>query len=111
MSVGARGLEFRWRCAMRHARVRIAFYGVGVEHDLGSVRAAGLVEEVASLRTLTARLQAENARLLRLLELTPEQAAPPGPVQTGFFDARPGLVDRQSPPQGFGVAGVAEFGL
>jgi hypothetical protein len=74
---------------MRHARVRIAFYGVG-GHDLGPVRAAGLVEEVASLRTLTARLQAENARLLRLLELTPEQAAPPGPVQTGVFEGRPG---------------------
>jgi superfamily II DNA or RNA helicase len=84
---------------MRHARVRIAFYGVGVEHDLGSVRAAGLVEEVASLRTLTARLQAENARLLRLLELTPEQAAPPGPVQTGVFEGRPGPVDRRSPPE------------
>jgi superfamily II DNA or RNA helicase len=79
--------------------VRIAFYGVGVEHDLGSVRAAGLVEEVASLRTLTARLQAENARLLRLLELTPEQAAPPGPVQTGVFEGRPGPVDRRSPPE------------
>jgi hypothetical protein len=84
---------------MRHARVRIAFYGVGVEHDLGSVRAAGLVEEVASLRTLAARLQAENARLLRLLELTPEQAAPPGPVQTGVFEGRPGPVDRRSPPE------------
>jgi hypothetical protein len=70
-----------------------------VEHDLGSVRAAGLAEEVASLRTLTARLRAENARLLRLLELTPEQAAPPGPVQTGVFEARPGPVDRRSLPE------------
>jgi hypothetical protein len=43
--------------------------------------------------------QAENARLLRLLELTPKQAAPPGPVQTGFFEAPPGPVDRQSPPE------------
>jgi superfamily II DNA or RNA helicase len=57
----------------------------------------GLAEEVASLRALTARLQAENARLLRLLELTPQQAAPPGPVQTGFFDARPGPIDQHSP--------------
>ena len=71
----------------------------GVDHDLRSVKAAGLAEEVASLRTLTARLQAENARLLRLLELTPKQATPPGPVQTGFFDARPGPVDRRSPPE------------
>ena len=60
-----------------------------VDNDLQSAEAAELAEEVTSLRTLTARLRAENARLLRLLELTPKQAAPPGPVQTGFFEARP----------------------
>jgi superfamily II DNA or RNA helicase len=70
-----------------------------VDNDLLSVGATGLAAEVASLRTLTARLQAENARLLRLLELTPKQAAPPGPVQTRFFEAPPGPVDRQSPPE------------
>ena len=37
-------------------------------------------------------VRAENARLLRLLELTPQQARPPGPVQTGVFDGRPGPV-------------------
>lgn len=40
-----------------------------------------------------ARLRAENARLLRLLTMTPEQAAPPGPGQAAFFEAPPGLVD------------------
>ncbi len=45
---------------------------------------AGLAEDLASLRERNARLQVENARLLRLLELTP------GPAQTGLFDARPG---------------------
>jgi superfamily II DNA or RNA helicase len=60
---------------------------------------AGLAEELAGLRALTAQLRAENARLLRLLELTPRQAAPPGPVQTGFFEAHPGPVDRQSFPE------------
>jgi hypothetical protein len=64
----------------------------------GWQRGPGL-QEVASLRTLTAHLQAENARLLRLLELTPQQATPPGPVQTGLFDVRPGPVDRRSPPE------------
>jgi hypothetical protein len=44
-------------------------------------------------------LRAENARLLRLLELTPKQAAPPGPVQTGFFEAPPGPVDQRSMPE------------
>ncbi|HKS48259.1 MAG TPA: DEAD/DEAH box helicase family protein [Amycolatopsis sp.] len=58
-----------------------------------------LAEEVASLRALAARLRAENARLLRLLELAPEQATPPGPAQTGLFEAPPGTVDRQSSPE------------
>ena len=30
------------------------------------------------------RLRAENARLLRLLKLTPQQAAPPGPAQAAW---------------------------
>lgn len=46
-----------------------------------------------------ARLRAENARLLRLLKMTPEQAAAPGPGQAGFFEAPPGLVDDGSPPE------------
>jgi hypothetical protein len=45
-----------------------------------------------------ARLRAENARLLRLLELTPRQAAPPGPAEAGFFEAPPGPVHANSPP-------------
>ncbi|TVT17811.1 helicase [Amycolatopsis acidiphila] len=48
---------------------------------------------------MTTQLRTENARLLRLLELTPKQAAPPGPVQTGFFEAHPGPVDRRSAPE------------
>jgi superfamily II DNA or RNA helicase len=44
-----------------------------------------------------ARLRAENARLLKMLELSPRQAATPSPVQAGFFDAPPGLVHKDSP--------------
>lgn len=44
-----------------------------------------------------ARLRVENARLLKMLELSPRQAAPPGPAQAGFFDAPPGLVHKDSP--------------
>jgi superfamily II DNA or RNA helicase len=44
------------------------------------------------------RLRAENARLLRLLKLTPQQAAPSGPAQAAYFEAPPGLVDDGSPP-------------
>ena len=57
------------------------------------------MEELAGLRALTTQLRAENARLLRLLELTQKQAAPPGPAQTGFFDGQPGPVARESPPE------------
>ena len=45
------------------------------------------------------RLRAENARLLRLLNLTRREAAPPGPAQTGFFEAPPGAVHAGSPPE------------
>jgi hypothetical protein len=46
-----------------------------------------------------ARLRAENARLLRLLELTPEQAALPRPAQSGLFEAPPGPVHGGSAPE------------
>jgi superfamily II DNA or RNA helicase len=44
-----------------------------------------------------ARLRAENARLLKMLELSPRQATPPGPAQSGFFEAPPGPVHKDSP--------------
>jgi hypothetical protein len=50
-----------------------------VEGDFQPAKVAGLAE----LRALTTQLRAENARLLRLLDLTPKQAALPGPAQTG----------------------------
>jgi superfamily II DNA or RNA helicase len=46
-----------------------------------------------------ARLRAENARLLRLLQLTPRQAAPPSPGQAAYFEATPGFVHDGSPPE------------
>jgi hypothetical protein len=59
----------------------------------------GLDDELSALRDEVVRLQGENARLLRLLELTPRQARPPGPVQTGVFDgdAGPVLALRRGP--------------
>jgi len=44
-----------------------------------------------------ARLREENARLLKMLELSSRQARPPGPAQAGFFDAPPGLIHNDSP--------------
>ena len=46
--------------------------------------------ELAGLRDQITKLRSENARLLRLLELTSSEARPPGPVQTGIFDTVPG---------------------
>jgi superfamily II DNA or RNA helicase len=43
-----------------------------------------------------AALRAENARLRRLLELTPEHARPPAATQTGLFLDRPGPVTASS---------------
>jgi superfamily II DNA or RNA helicase len=43
-------------------------------------------------------LRAENSRLLRLLELTPEQARPSLPGQTAIFESAPGGVNAGSPP-------------
>jgi hypothetical protein len=60
----------------------------------------------ASVAAELARLRAENARLLRLLKLTPREAAPPGPAQAGFFEAPPGPVHANSPAE----AKVAFFG-
>jgi hypothetical protein len=60
-------------------------------------RAAVLDAELAALRGEVGRLQAENARLLRLLDLTPQQAHPPAPEQTAIFDTAPGAVHARSP--------------
>ena len=60
----------------------------------------------SALAVELARLRAENARLLRLLNLTWQEAIPPGPWQSGLFEAPPGLVHADSPPQ----AKVALFG-
>src|SRR4051794_18691933 len=58
----------------------------------GTLPFLDLDDELAALRDEVVRLRVENARLLRLLELTPREARPPGPVQTGVFDAAPGPV-------------------
>ena len=63
-----------------------------------AIPAAGLVDELEDLRAHIARLQADNARLRRLLDLTPQQARPPGPEQTAFFDRDFGPVHAGSAP-------------
>src|SRR6516165_5339957 len=57
----------------------------------------GVTEVPTAVAAELARLRAENARLLKMLELSPRQAAPPGPAQAGFFDAPPGPVHKDSP--------------
>jgi hypothetical protein len=57
----------------------------------------GVTEMPAAVAAELARLRAENARLLKMLELSRRQAAPPDPAQAGFFDAPPGPVHKDSP--------------
>lgn len=57
----------------------------------------GVTEIPVAVAGELARLRAENARLLKMLELSPRQAAPPGPAQAGFFEAPPGPVHKDSP--------------
>src|ERR1700728_1380607 len=66
--------------------------------ETGFGSSVGLDAELTALREQVAQLRIENARLLRLLELTPQQARLPDPVQTGIFDAPPGFVHAGSPP-------------
>ena len=68
-------------------------------NDLVHLPGNSLDREMADLRDRVTRLGSENARLLRLLELSPAQARPPGPAQTGIFDGRPGMVDVTSSPE------------
>ena len=42
--------------------------------------------ELDELRAAVVRLQSENERLLRLLRLSPQEAAAPGPAQSGMFE-------------------------
>ena len=60
----------------------------------------GVTEIATTMAAELARLRAENARLLKILELSSRQAAPPGPAQAGFFDAPPGPVHKDSPNDG-----------
>ncbi|HUZ51105.1 MAG TPA: DEAD/DEAH box helicase family protein [Streptosporangiaceae bacterium] len=55
-----------------------------------------MTEIPAAVAAELSRLRGENARLLKMLELSPRQAAPPGPAQVGFFDAPPGPVHKDS---------------
>jgi superfamily II DNA or RNA helicase len=63
----------------------------------GHMGLAALDAEIVDLRGQVERLRSENARLLRLLALSPSEARPPGPIQTGLFDAAPGSVHAGSP--------------
>jgi superfamily II DNA or RNA helicase len=75
-----------------HRRLLQARTVVSVSEILDRVDGELPLAVAAELR----RLRAENARLLRLLELTPGDAAPPGPAQAGFFEAPPGPVHANS---------------
>jgi hypothetical protein len=66
----------------------------------------GVTEIPAAVAGELARLREENARLLKMLELSSRQAAPPGPAQAGFFEAPPGPVHKDSPNEGLAPGGA-----
>lgn len=66
----------------------------------------GVTDIPTAITAELAGLRAENARLMRMLKLSPRQAAPPGPAQAGLFEAPQGPVHHGSPPD----AKVAFFG-
>ena len=63
-----------------------------------AISSTNLGQELTGLHREVTWLRNENARLLRLLDLTPAQARPPGPTQTAIFEAAPGAVHLGSPP-------------
>ena len=80
--------------ACREAVGRAPLRGGG--HD-EAVRQLALDVELDELRAAVVRLQAENERLLRL-RLRPQEAAVPGPAQSGMFERPPGPVHARSDP-------------
>jgi superfamily II DNA or RNA helicase len=75
-----------------------------------SVADRALTEELAALRALVDRLRAENARLLRLLDLSPKEAELPLAAQGGWFETAPGPVHARSTPSEKIAFFVALFG-
>ena len=69
-----------------------------------------LADELAALRALVDRLRAVNARLTRLLELSPREAELPQAAQSGWFEAAPGPVHARSTPSDKVVFYAALFG-
>jgi superfamily II DNA or RNA helicase len=67
--------------------------------DVGVRSSSPLDTELNALREQVVHLRAENARLLRLLALTPQEARLPDPVQSAIFDVPPGSVHAGSAPE------------
>ncbi len=73
--------------------------------DAAPAAGSPVTAELASIRAELVRLRAENARLVRLLKLSPREAESPGPEQSAIFEAPPGPVHAASTP----MAKVAFF--
>jgi hypothetical protein len=67
-----------------------------------------VAQDPGAVEAELARLRAENARLLKLLRLSPQQAAPPVPGQGAVFVA-PRVLERGSCTRGRGPAPVRAF--
>jgi len=70
----------------------------GAHDEATTQHVLALDVELDELRAAVVWLQAENERLLRLLRLSPQEAAAPGPAQSGMIDRPPGPVHARSDP-------------
>ncbi len=82
---------------MPQAYVPVTEAGTNPDEDVARPF-TGSDTELAAVRKQVTHLRAENARLLQLLKLTPQEAGLPDPVQSGIFDAAPGSVHAGSSP-------------
>lgn len=78
--------------------------------ESGTSHGAAVESDLRQLQAEVARLRVENARLLRLLALTADEARPSRPTQTAIFEAAPGSVHAGSAPAAKVAFYAAMFG-
>ena len=73
---------------MISVRARLPVGVLGISYMARVAYVVGVNKIPAAVAAELERLRAENARLLKMLELSPRQAAPPGPTQASIERAR-----------------------
>ena len=85
-------------------------YSVQMSDDTSSGTPSETSRELADLRRRLQSASAENARLLKLLNVSSQEARLPNSAQTALFERAPGQVDADSAPQAKVAFFAALFG-